>query len=53
MGVRFTNACVTTSIGMVSRATLLTGQYMSRHKIKDFGVPLTEEAFNQTYPAIL
>jgi len=52
-GVRFTNACVTTSISMVSRATLLTGQYMSRHKIRDFGIQLSEEAFSQTYPAIL
>src|SRR5688500_1014249 len=30
-GVRFEQARVTTSICMVSRATLLTGQYMSRH----------------------
>ncbi len=52
-GVRFTNACVTTSISMVSRATLLTGQYMSRHKIREFGVPISEEAFSRTYPAIL
>ncbi|MDP3002451.1 MAG: sulfatase [Bacteroidales bacterium] len=52
-GIRFTNACVTTAISMVSRATLLTGQYMSRHGIKNFGVPLSEEAFSQTYPAIL
>jgi arylsulfatase len=52
-GVRFTNACVTTAISMVSRATLLTGQYMSRHKIREFGIPLSEEAFSQTYPAIL
>jgi len=52
-GIRFTNARVTTSISMVSRATLLTGQYMSRHKIREFGVPISEEAFSQTYPAIL
>jgi arylsulfatase len=52
-GIRFINTCVTTSISMVSRATLLTGQYMSRHKIREFGVPLSEEAFSQTYPAIL
>jgi arylsulfatase len=52
-GVRFTNACVTTSISMVSRASLLSGQYMSRHNIRDFGVQLSEEAFTQTYPAIL
>jgi arylsulfatase A-like enzyme len=52
-GVRFSNACVTTSISMVSRANLLTGQYMSRHKIREFGVQLSEPAFSQTYPAIL
>jgi len=52
-GIRFNNAFVTTSICMVSRATLLTGQYMSRHKINEFGIPLSEEAFQQTYPAIL
>jgi arylsulfatase len=52
-GIMFTNACVTTAISMVSRATLLTGQYMSRHNIREFGVPLSEKAFSQTYPAIL
>ncbi len=52
-GVRFTHACVTTSISMVSRATILTGQYMSRHKIREFGKPLSEQAFADTYPAIL
>jgi arylsulfatase A-like enzyme len=51
--IRFSNACVTTSISMVSRANLLTGQYMSRHGIRDFGVELTDEAFLRTYPAIL
>lgn len=52
-GIRFTNACVTTSISMVSRASILTGQYMSRHGIREFGVPLSSEAFSKTYPAIL
>ena len=52
-GVRFTNACVTTSICMVSRATLFTGQYMSRHGITSFGKAITEQAFTETYPAIL
>jgi len=45
-GIRFNNACVTTSICMVSRATILTGQYMSRHGIREFGVPLNEEALS-------
>ncbi|KAL3794576.1 hypothetical protein HJC23_008032, partial [Cyclotella cryptica] len=30
-GIRFTHNCVTTSVCWVSRATLFTGQYMSRH----------------------
>lgn len=36
-GVRFRRACVTTSICGVSRATLLTGQWMSRHGNTAFG----------------
>lgn len=52
-GVRFNHACVTTSISMVSRASILTGQYMSRHKIREFGIPIGDEAFNKTYPAML
>ncbi|MCU0362862.1 MAG: sulfatase-like hydrolase/transferase [Bacteroidales bacterium] len=52
-GIRFSNACVTTSISMVSRASLLTGQYMSRHGIREFGVQLSEEAFSRSYPAVL
>jgi len=38
---------------MVSRATLLTGQYMSRHGITKFGVQLPEKAIENTYPAVL
>jgi arylsulfatase len=52
-GVRFHQARVTTAICMVSRASLLTGQYMSRHGITAFGRPLTPEAFARTYPAVL
>ncbi len=52
-GVRFTRACVTTSICMTSRASILTGQYMSRHGIDRFGVALTPEQFAETYPAQL
>ena len=52
-GIRFSQARVTTSICMVSRATLLTGQYMSRHGIDQFGKPLTPEAFASTYPGLL
>jgi arylsulfatase A-like enzyme len=52
-GVRFTQARVTTSICMTSRATLLTGQHMARHGITTFGTPLTPEAFAKTYPGVL
>lgn len=52
-GVRFHQARVSTSICMVSRATLLTGQYMSRHGITAFGRALAPEAFAETYPGLL
>ena len=52
-GVRFEQARVTTSICMVSRATLLTGQYMSRHGITEFGRAIAPEPFARTYPALL
>jgi arylsulfatase len=50
-GVRFTHNCVTTAICGVSRATLFTGQWMSRHGNRAF------DAFNtpwsETYPGLL
>lgn len=52
-GVRFTQARVTTSICMVSRASLLTGQYMSRHGITTFGRPIEPDAFRDTLPGVL
>jgi arylsulfatase A-like enzyme len=52
-GVRFSQARVTTSICMVSRASLLTGQYMSRHGITAFGRAIAPDAFSRTYPALL
>jgi arylsulfatase A-like enzyme len=52
-GVRFNNACVTTAICMVSRASLLSGQYMSRHQVTKFGVTLNEKTLEETYPAVL
>jgi arylsulfatase len=52
-GTRFTQAFVTTSICMTSRASILTGQYMSRHGITQFGRPLSPEAFAQTYTGVL
>lgn len=52
-GILFTNAYVTTSICMVSRASILSGQYMARHGIEDFQTSFSEEAFSLTYPALL
>ena len=52
-GIHFTQARVTTSICMTSRASLLTGQYMSRHGIDQFGKQLTPAAFAKTYPGVL
>ena len=50
-GYRFTHACVTTSICGVSRASLLTGQWMSRHGNQAFGPFKTPWA--ETYPGLL
>jgi len=52
-GVYFENAFVTTAICCSSRASILTGQYTRRHGITDFRKPLSEEAFANTYPALL
>jgi arylsulfatase A-like enzyme len=50
-GVRFTHNCVTTSICGVSRATMLTGQWMSRHGNRAFGMFKTP--WSETFPAQL
>jgi len=52
-GVSFTHSYVTTSICMVSRATIFTGQYMSGHGIDDFATPLSPEQFAKTYPMLM
>jgi arylsulfatase len=50
-GVRFSNARVATSICGVSRATLFTGQWMSRHGNRAFDAFRTPWA--ETYPGLL
>ena len=50
-GVRFTHNCVTTSICGVSRASLFTGQWMSRHGNPAFDMFKTPWA--ETYPGLL
>ncbi len=50
-GVRFTENRVTTAICGVSRATLLTGQWMSRHGNESFQMFRT--SWEQTFPGVL
>jgi arylsulfatase A-like enzyme len=50
-GVRFTRNAVTTSICGVSRATLFTGQWMSRHGNKAF--KMFQTPWTETYPGLL
>ncbi len=50
-GVRFTHAAVTTAICGVSRASIFTGQWMSRHGNKAFDAFRTPWA--ETYPGLL
>jgi arylsulfatase A-like enzyme len=52
-GVKFTNAFVTTSICACSRASIFSGQWVSRHGIKDFATSFSPEALAQTYPMLL
>jgi arylsulfatase A-like enzyme len=50
-GVRFTHNCVTTAICGVSRASLFTGQWMSRHGNRAFDA--FETPWSETYPGLL
>lgn len=50
-GVRFTENCVTTSICGVSRASLFTGQWMSRHG--NIGFKAFNTPWSETYPGLL
>ena len=52
-GTLFRKAYVTTSICCVSRASLLSGQYQSRHKINSFDICFNKKALDKTYPALL
>lgn len=52
-GIMFKNAYVTTSICAVSRASMLAGQYESRHKINNFDTNFSPEALQKTYPLLL
>jgi arylsulfatase A-like enzyme len=52
-GVNFKNSFVTTPICCVSRATILTGQYMRTHGIRNFNQPFSPEQMAMTYPCIM
>jgi arylsulfatase len=49
-GIRFTHNAVTTSICWISRATMFTGQYYSRHKSRYVRDPRFYEYWNESYP---
>ena len=52
-GVKFTHAFVTTSICVTSRASILTGQYLSRHGIDRFHKTISPDDFPNTYTGVL
>jgi arylsulfatase A-like enzyme len=52
-GIYFSNACVTSSICCVSRASIFSGQYGRRHNIWNFNTNFTDAAFEETYPMLL
>jgi arylsulfatase A-like enzyme len=49
----FSNAFVTTSICVASRANFLTGQWTARNGVVEFTDRLSDDAWEQTYPARL
>ncbi len=49
-GNRFSNAFVTTSISMASRASLFTGMYMCQHGVTDYQSPMPIEKTENVYP---
>jgi arylsulfatase A-like enzyme len=52
-GVRFDEQFVTTAVCWSSRASILTGQYVSRHGVRGPGDELSSAAVAETYPALL
>lgn len=52
-GVSFRNAFVTTPICAVSRASIMTGRYVSTHGMNHFRTPLAPEVLAKSYPAVL
>lgn len=52
-GILFQNAYVTTSICCVSRASILSGTYESKHNIHDFSTDMRAEILKESYPYLL
>jgi arylsulfatase A-like enzyme len=52
-GVLFQNCFVTTSICWVSRASMFTGQWYSRHRIERGNSALTDKQWANSYPDVL
>jgi arylsulfatase A-like enzyme len=52
-GAYFTNGFVTSPICAVSRASIMTGMYVSSHGMNHFNTPLEKEVISKTYPAVL
>ena len=52
-GIKFTHSAVTTSICWISRATLMTGQYLARHRSDRIRNPKFYDSWNTTWPYIL
>jgi arylsulfatase len=52
-GIKFIHNCVTTSVCWISRATLYTGLYVSRHQSDYPDKPLWYSGWNETWPYLL
>jgi len=52
-GVRFDRGFVVSPICAVSRASIITGRYACNNRIHDFGIPIPEDVFKDSYPALL
>jgi len=52
-GVYFRNAFITTPICAVSRASIMTGRYVSTHGMNHFNTPIKPDVLGKTYPAVL